>query len=44
MCVSLFATGSNTEEEALLSLTPGLTGLFQSDTEDEEFRGFSDLK
>lgn len=39
MCVPAFATDSNAEEEA-----PPSAVLFQSDTDEEEFNGFRDLK
>ncbi len=35
---------SHAEEEALLRLPPELAELFRSDTEDEEFNGFSDVE
>lgn len=42
VCVSLFTTERNTEEEVSLSLKLGLAKLFESDA--EEFNGFSDTK
>lgn len=42
MCVSIFSA-DNAENDVSLSVTSGMVELFQSDTWDEEFNGFSDL-